>query len=229
MRLLLVEDEPTLAELLMRRLRKVGYAVDVAGTCREAASLATETSYDVVVLDLKLPDGSGVDLIEQWRRDGMDFPTLILTAQRSTADKVRGLDAGADDYLTKPFDFQELLARLRSLVRRRNAELVPTLEFEDIVLDTTDLVASRGGVPLELTAKELALLEYFLHHPGRVLSRSQIAEHVWDDRYRAQSNVIDVLVGRLRRKLETGGRERLIHTVKGLGYVLRRPLAGHGS
>ena len=223
--MLVVEDEPAVADILVRRLRQASYAVDAAGTCGEAVDLAVENEYDLVVLDVGLPDGSGVDLLEHWRREGFDSPTLILTAQRSIRDKVRGLDAGADDYLTKPFDFQELLARLRCLLRRRGTELAAILRFADVVLDRGSLSASRGSAALDLTAKEFALLEYFLLHSERIRSRAQIAEHVWDDSYKARSNVIDVVTGRLRRKLEAAGDDRLIHTVKGLGYVLRRPFA----
>ena len=223
MRLLLVEDEPGLANLLQRRLRKAGYAVDVAGTGRKAVDLANENVYDVIVLDLMLPDCSGVQLLEKWRSEGFNCPTLILTARTDIKDKIRGLDAGADDYLTKPFDYQELLARLRSLLRRRGSEPVRMLSFEDVTLDRNGLQVQRDGSPIELTAKELALLEYFMLNPGKVLSRTGIADHVWDDRYKAKSNVIDVVVGRLRRKLEAGGGQRLIFTIKGLGYVLQHP------
>lgn len=221
MRVLVVEDEPVTVDILMRRLRKASYAVDAATTCLEATDLAIENEYDAVVLDLELPDGFGLDLLKQWRQEGFHSPTLILSARGSVTDKVDGLDAGADDYLAKPFDSQELLARLRSLLRRRDAELVQSLTFADLSLERRILRVRRAGVPIEVTAREFALLEFFLLHPEVVLSRTQIAEHVWDDRYEARSNVIDVLIGRLRRKLEAHG-ERLIHTVKGLGYVLRR-------
>lgn len=222
-RLLLVEDEPDLASLLDRRLRKTGYAVDLAPTGQRAIDLAIENDYDVIVLDLMLPDFSGVEILKQWRSEGFNCPTLILTALHEVQDKIRGLDAGADDYLTKPFDFEELLARLRSLLRRRGTEPVRVLDFEDVELDRTGLQAQRDGTALDLTAKELALLEYFMLNPGKVLSRTGIADHVWDDRYKARSNVIDVVVGRLRKKLEAGSRPRLIFTIKGLGYVLQHP------
>lgn len=223
MRLLLVEDEPDLANLLDRRLRRAGYAVDVAGTGQRAIDLAIENEYDIIVLDLMLPDTTGVELLKQWRSEGFNCPTLILTARRGVQDKIRGLDAGADDYLTKPFDFEELLARLRSLLRRRGSAPVRVLQFEDVELDRTGLQAKRNNTPLELTAKELALLEYFMLNPGKVLSRTGIADHVWDDRYKAKSNVIDVVIGRLRKKVEAFGGPRLIFTIKGLGYVLQHP------
>ncbi len=223
MRLLLVEDELDLAGLLDRRLRKAGYAVDVAGTGRRAIDLAIENEYDIVILDLMLPDTSGVQLLKRWRSEGFNCPTLILTARHGVQDKIRGLDAGADDYLTKPFDFEELLARLRSLLRRRGSAPVRVLQFEDVELDRTGLQAQRSSTPLDLTAKELALLEYFMLNPGKVLSRTGIADHVWDDRYKAKSNVIDVVVGRLRKKLEASSGPRLIFTIKGLGYVLQHP------
>ncbi|MEM7349245.1 MAG: response regulator transcription factor [Acidobacteriota bacterium] len=222
-RLLLVEDEPNLATLLSRRLRNAGYVVDVAGTGKRAIELAVDNVYDVVVLDINLPDCSGIRLLERWRGEGQRYPILILTARSDVRDKIFALDAGADDYLTKPFDYQELLARLRCLLRRRDAEPVRMLKFEDLTFDRTTLQIRRNGTPLRLTAKELALIEYFLLNPGKVLNRTGIADHVWDDRYKAKSNVIDVVVGRLRKKLEAKGGPRLIFTIKGLGYVLQHP------
>lgn len=225
MRLLVVEDDPATVDILVRRLRKASYAVDAAMTCCEATDLAIENEYDAVVLDLELPDGFGLDLLKRWRQEGFHSPTLILSARGSVEEKVEGLDAGADDYLPKPFDFPELLARLRCLMRRRDLEFVQPLTFEDVSLERDNLRVRRAGVPIEVTAKEFALLEFFVLHAGAVLTRTQIAEHVWDDSHEARSNVIDVLIGRLRRKLESQG-ERLIFTIKGLGYVLRTMRAG---
>lgn len=223
MRMLLVEDEPVLARHLLRGLREAGYAADLAPTYATAVDLAIENEYDVVVLDLMLPDGSGIDLLRDWRSEGLAMPVLVLTARDGVEDKVRGLDAGGDDYLTKPFEFAELLARLRSLLRRPATAPVETLVCVDLMLDRTRHRVERGGRTIQLTHKEFALLEYFMLHPQRVLRRIDLGEHVWDHRYEAQSNVIDVMVGRLRRKLEADGEPRLIHTVKGLGYVLRAP------
>lgn len=221
MRLLLVEDEAALARHLRRGLTEEGYATDVAADCRQAQALLEETDYDLVVLDLMLPDCPGLDLLRLWRRQGVEASVLILTARDGVEDKVQGLDGGADDYLTKPFDFEELLARIRSLLRRTTAPPMDVLEVEDLKLDRTGHCASRDGVPLELTPKEFALLEYFMLHRGAVLDRTRIAEHVWDHGYEARTNTIDVIVSRLRRKLEEGRRGRLIYTVTGVGYVLR--------
>ena len=221
-RLLLVEDETLLAKPLARGLREEGYATDVAATGREAFELVEGTDYDLIVLDLGLPDCAGLDLLRRWRSDGVRCPVLILTARDGLEDKLRGLDGGGDDYLTKPFAFAELVARLRTLLRRREAPPVVTLELADLVLDRTRRRVERGGRPVELTPKEFALLEFFLLHPGVVLDRNAIAEHVWDYRYEARTNVIDVIVGRLRKKLGEPPAPRLIHTVKGVGYALRR-------
>jgi two-component system, OmpR family, copper resistance phosphate regulon response regulator CusR len=220
MRLLLVEDERRLADRLARGLREEGFAVDCAATGAAARESAAATSYDLVLLDLGLPDGSGIQLLRLWRSEGFDAPVLILTARDLVDDKVEGLNAGADDYLTKPFAFEEVLARVRALLRRRTAPLRSIVALGDVTLDRDGRRAEKGGEPLDLTPKELALLEYFLLHPGVVLSRGQIAEHVWDEAYEARSNTIDVIIARLRRKIESGDR-RLIHAVPGVGYVLR--------
>jgi DNA-binding response OmpR family regulator len=220
MRLLLVEDERRLADRLARGLREEGFAVDCAASVAEARESVAATAYDLVLLDLGLPDGCGTDLLRQWRRDGFDAPVLILTARDLVEEKVAGLDAGADDYLTKPFAFEEVLARVRALLRRRTAPPRSVLAFDDLTLDRDARRAEKRGEPLDLTPKEFALLEYFMLHPEVVLSRSRIAEHVWDEAYEARSNTIDVILARLRRKIESGER-RLIHAVPGVGYVLR--------
>jgi DNA-binding response OmpR family regulator len=221
-RLLLVEDEHRLADRLARGLREEGFAVDTVPTTALARERVIETDYDVVLLDLKLPDGSGLDLLAEWRNEGFSAPILVLTAKDLLADKIKGLDAGADDYLTKPFSFEELLARIRALLRRRPAPPQDVIEVGDVRINRTGHRVERAGAPVELTAKEFALLELLALHAGQVLSRAAIAEHVWDATYDAQSNVIDVIVGRLRRKLG-GARpdDRLIHTVSGVGYVFR--------
>jgi DNA-binding response OmpR family regulator len=221
MRLLLVEDEPPLARHLARGLREEGYAVDVAGTAGAADDLASSHDYDLVLLDLRLPDRSGLDLLGHWRAQAQNVPVLVLSARDTVDDKVGGLDAGADDYLTKPFAFAELLARLRSLLRRPESPPQSDLRFADLTLSRAVRSAERAGRPLALTTKEFALLEYFMLHPGTALSRAVIAEHVWDVGFEARTNVIDVIVGRLRRKLEADGNGRLIHTLKGFGYALR--------
>lgn len=219
MRLLLVEDERRLADRLARGLREEGYAVDLAASCQAARDRAADAPYDLVLLDLGLPDCSGIELLRAWRREGMEAPVLILTARDLVDEKVEGLNAGADDYLTKPFAFEEVLARVKALLRRRATPPRSVLTFADLALDRDGRRAAKGGEPLELTPRELALLEYFMLHPGVVLSRGRIAEHVWDEAYEARSNTIDVILARLRRKIEDDG--RLIHSVPGVGYVLR--------
>jgi two-component system, OmpR family, response regulator len=221
MRLLLVEDERRLAEWLARGLREEGLAVDVAESLAAARGLAEHGQHDVAILDVMLPDGSGLSLLREWRKAGRDLPVLVLTAKDLVDDKVNGLRAGADDYLTKPFAFAELLARVQALLRRRSAPPRQVLEFEDVRLDRDGRCAWRSGIPLDLSPKELALLEYLMLNPERVLSRGKIATHVWDAAYEARSNTIDVIVARLRRKLERKGAKRLIHSEHGTGYVLR--------
>ena len=221
MRLLLVEDEPSLARHLARGLAEAGYATDVAHTCASAHELVEGVEYDLVLLDQLLPDGHGVFLLREWRANDLGFPVLILTARDSTEEKVRGLDAGADDYLTKPFDFDELLARVRTLLRRSTAPPLSELTIGNLTVKRSARSASRGGKRLNLTPKEFELLEYFALHAGTVLSRERIGEHVWDHTYDARTNTIDVIVSRLRRKLEADGDPRLIHTEAGVGYLLR--------
>lgn len=223
MRLLLVEDEPLLGRRLEKGLAEEGFAVDLAATLAEAERLEEDAEYDVVILDLMLPDGSGLELLERWRGDGMPIPVLILTARDRLDDKLQGFEAGADDYLTKPFSFEELLARVRSLLRRRGVPPVDVLEVEGLRLDRNRRSVVFEGRPVSLTSKEFALLEHLMLQPDRVQDRLQIAEHVWDATYEARSNVIDVMVGRVRRKIEAAGAPRLIHAVKGVGYVLRDP------
>ena len=221
-RLLVVEDEHRLAQRLARGLREEGFAVDTAPTTTDARERVVDNEYDLVVLDLKLPDGSGLDLLGEWRSEGLEAPVLVLTARDLVQDKVKGLDAGADDYLTKPFSFEELLARVRALLRRRAVPQQDILEIGDLRLDRTGHHVERGGRRIELTGKEYALLEFLALHAGQALSRAMIAEHVWDAAYDAQSNVIDVIVGRLRRKVDDGSAQKLIHTLPGVGYALRR-------
>lgn len=194
--------------------------MDCAATCKAGSERAADNEYDLILLDLGLPDGSGIDLLRRWRREGLETPVLILTARDLVDEKVEGLNAGADDYLTKPFAFEEVLARVRALLRRRASPPRSLIDFGDLQLDRDGQQAFKGGQPLDLTPKELALLEYFMLHPGVVLSRGRIAEHVWDETYEARSNTIDVILARLRRKVESD--ERLIHSVPGVGYILRR-------
>jgi two-component system, OmpR family, response regulator len=217
MRVLVVEDVSKLAELLQRRLRREGMGVDVAADSDEALARATATDYDLILLDVMLPGRDGFELCRSLRESGIWSATLMLTALGSVEDRVRGLDAGADDYLPKPFSFDELLARIRALSRRGTAPRPATLRCGRLRLDPATHRVWRGEEELSLTAREFALLEVFMRHPGRVLSRFELLEHVWDDSYENRSNVIEVYVGYLREKV---GRE-MIETVRGAGYRLR--------
>jgi two-component system copper resistance phosphate regulon response regulator CusR len=220
MRVLVVDDDPEVADLLRRTLREAAWAVDVVGTGQEALTALSVVSYDLAILDLGLPDFDGFQVCREWRKRGGRTPILILTARGALEDRVVGLDAGADDYLPKPFAISELLARLRALARRPPAVMEPALMFDDLVLDTAGRIVTRAGARLALTAREYALLEYLMRNPHRVLSRSQILEHVWDDNFDPIGNVVDVLVGRVRRKVDPPGSRPLIHTVRGAGYML---------
>ncbi|MCM2278120.1 MAG: response regulator transcription factor [Oligoflexia bacterium] len=222
MRILVVEDQKKMSGFLQKGLAEAGYSVDVAETGVAAEALAAENPYDLILLDAMLPGQNGFDTARHLRRDGYPGPILMLTALAGTKDKVHGLDSGADDYLTKPFAFDELLARIRALLRRRNSgEMQSQLRFADLEMDLITRRVSRAGKPLTLTAKEFALLEYFLRHPNRPLSRTEISEHVWDVHFDSGSNVIDVYVNMLRKKVDQPFKTKLIHTMIGAGYVLR--------
>jgi two-component system OmpR family response regulator len=221
MRVLVVEDDPRMAELLRRGLQEEGYAVDVASNGEEGVWLGTENEYDAVVLDVMLPDGDGFEVCRRLRQAERWAPVMMLTARDAVQDRVAGLDAGADDYLMKPFSFQELFARVRALVRRGVGERPAVLGVGDLTLDPATRRVHRGNEELSLTAKEAALLEYFLRHPGEVLTRAQIIEHVWDFAYDGGSNVVDVYVRYLREKVERPFGRRSIETVRGAGYRLR--------
>jgi len=220
-RVLVVEDEVKMAGLLKRGLEEEGYAVDMSGTGLDALWLASENPYDAVVLDIMLPDIDGFEVCRSLRAAGRWSPVLMLTARDGVPDRVSGLDAGADDYLTKPFSFAELLARLRALVRRGATERPPFLSVGDLTLDPATRRVSRADTPVELTAKEFALLEYFMRHPGEVLSRTRLIEHVWDFAYEGDSNVVDVYVRYLREKVDRPFGSSSIETVRGAGYRLR--------
>jgi two-component system copper resistance phosphate regulon response regulator CusR len=221
MRLLLVEDELVAVRLLAKGLRDHAYAVDVVADGASALAAAGINDYDVIVLDLGLPDVDGLEVCQSLREQGVHVPVLMLTARDAVQMRIAGLDSGADDYLTKPFDLDELLARLRALLRRGARALVPErLTVGPLVLDTRAQTAWCGDVRLPLTTREYAFLEFLARHAGEVVGRSAIAEHVWDDSYDPLSNVIDVYVQRLRRKLALGGADTLIKTRRGAGYVL---------
>jgi two-component system, OmpR family, response regulator len=221
MRVLIVEDHERMADLLRRGLTEEGYAVDVVSTADDGAWMAEENDYDAIVLDVVLPDGDGFDVCRRIRHRGRWAPIIMLTARDAVEDRVHGLDAGADDYLVKPFSFDELLARVRALVRRRPVERRTVLTFDDLVLDPAERRAERAGTPLRLTAKEFALLEYFLRHRGELLTRATLIEHVWDFAFEADSNVVDVHVSALRQKIDRPFGTDSIETVRGAGYRLR--------
>jgi DNA-binding response OmpR family regulator len=223
MRILLVEDEQALASVLKRGLQEHGYAVDVANDGDEAFAFIGSEAYDLVVLDVMLPDTDGFSLCRQMRVERSNVPVLMLTARDAVEDRVAGLDSGADDYVVKPIDPRELLARVRALLRRERAERAPLLRIADIVMDTASHEVSRSQRPIRLTSREFAILELFLRNANRVLTRDEIAQHVWPFDFTAMSNVIDVYVGNLRRKLGDDGVPRLLRTVHGAGYLLRDP------
>jgi DNA-binding response OmpR family regulator len=218
MRVLVIEDNPKMAAAIQKGLREHGFAVDVSNTGFEGEELAASGSHDVILLDLMLPDRDGVDVCRNLRRRGIDVKIIMLTALGATQDKIQGLDAGADDYLVKPFEFEELLARIRALLRRGDASESRHLRCDDLELDLYTRVAKRADRSIDLSNKEFALLEYFMRNPNRVLSRTQIGEKVWDMAFEPSSNVVDVYVSSLRKKIDRGFDRSLIHTIKGVGY-----------
>jgi len=217
-RILVVEDAGKLAGLLRRGLAEQGYAVDVAANGSDAVWMGTETAYDAVVLDLVLPDIDGLEVCRRLRERGRWAPVLVLTARDAVADRIRGLDSGADDYLTKPFAFGELLARLRALLRRGTGARPAVLEVGDLRLDPAARTVHRGAARIELTAKEFALLEYLMRHPGQVLSRPRLLEHVWDFGFDGDPHVLSVYVGYLREKIDKPFGRHCLQTVRGMGY-----------
>ncbi|HEB95477.1 MAG TPA: response regulator transcription factor [Sedimenticola thiotaurini] len=226
MRLLLVEDEPGLRRQLQHQLRERGQSVDLAVDGEEGLYYLQEYPLDLAVVDIGLPRLSGIELIRRARGDGIDLPILILTARGNWQDKVEGLEAGADDYLVKPFHFEELWARINALVRRAAGHASPLLEWGPITLDTAAQSVTRDGEPLELTAYEYRVLEYLMLHRGEVISKTRLTEHLYDQDYDRDSNVLEVFVGRLRRKLDPDGRLRPIETLRGRGYRFADAPAG---
>ena len=215
MRILVVEDEKKVAGFIKKGLEEEGYAIDVAHDGREGLLLALDGVHDLIILDLNLPEMDGLKVLREFRKNRGQTPVLLLTVRAAIEDKVLGLDTGADDYLTKPFSFKELLARIRALLRRR-AEAAPPL-----IQGQVRRVVSRGTERIELSTKEFALLDYFMRNPGRVLTRTMIAEHVWDYDFDPMTNIIDVYVNYLRKKIDTGREPKLLHTVRGVGYLLK--------
>ena len=222
MRALLVEDDATIAEFVERGLREAGFAVDREADGEAGLAAATTTAYDVAIVDLMLPKRDGLSLIEELRRRGVATPVLILSARRSVDDRVAGLQKGGDDYLTKPFAFAELLARVQALVRRATRAPEPTtLAVEDVVLDLLSRRVTRAGQALDLRPREFVLLEYLMRNTGKVVSKTMILSHVWEYNFDPQTNIVDVLVSRLREKIDRPFEKKLLHTVRGVGYVLR--------
>jgi DNA-binding response OmpR family regulator len=221
MRALLVEDDATIADFVARGLREAGFAVDAAADGEAALELTRQFAYDVAIVDLMLPKRDGLSVIDDMRRRGVITPVLILSARRSVDDRVKGLQAGGDDYLTKPFAFAELLARVQALVRRATRAPEPTtLTVGDLTLDLLSRRVMRGEVPIDLRPREFALLEYLMRNAGRVISKTMILSHVWDYTFDPQTNIVDVLVSRLREKIDRPFEKKLLHTVRGVGYVL---------
>jgi len=220
MKVLIVEDQPRLGQFLKQGLTESRYTVSWVRTCAEANDAIAESGYDVVVLDLGLPDGDGLDLLRAWRRSGFSEPVLILSARDSVEDRIKGLDIGADDYLPKPFSLEELQARVRSLVRRQSAVKNAVLEHNGIELDLLSHTVRLDGHPVDLTNREYALLDVFMHNQGRILPRTLIAEKIWASHYDVDTNLLDVYMSRLRSKLETSSGRTLFKTVRGVGYQL---------
>jgi len=230
-RVLVVEDDARLASAIARGLREHAYAVDVVGDGERAVVEAVVNDYDAIVLDVVLPRRSGFDVVRELRARALRVPVLMLTARDAVSDRIEGLDAGADDYLVKPFEFGELLARLRALLRRAPTLLPTVVRVGDLTVDTAARRVTRGGEPVALTAKEYAMLEYLSRNAGHVVSRADITAHVWDDNHDPFSHALEVYVNRLRRKIDRDGLTPLIHTRRGAGYVLtdEPDLAGDGD
>jgi len=223
MKILVIEDERKVASFIMRGLEEVGYTVAIAKDGEEGIYLAESENYDLIILDLILPRKTGIEVLKELRQMRVDTPILILSAKDSVDDRVLGLDSGADDYLTKPFAFSELLARVRALLRRGESVVPVKLQVGDLVMNTVTREVTRAGKEIRLTNREYTLLEYFMRNTGKVLTRTQLSEQVWDYTFDTFSNVIDVYVNYLRNKIDREFEPKLIHTVRGVGYVLKPP------
>jgi heavy metal response regulator len=221
-RALIIEDDQTIADFVARGLREAGYAVDHAADGEQGLQMAMKDAYDVAIVDLMLPKRDGLSVIDELRRRGRPTPVLILSARRTVDDRVRGLQTGGDDYLTKPFAFTELLARVQALVRRATRSPEPTtLTAGDLTMDLLSRKVTRAGTPIDLRPREFALLEYLMRNPGKVISKTMILSHVWEYSFDPQTNIVDVLVSRLRDKIDKPFETKRLHTVRGVGYVLR--------
>jgi two-component system copper resistance phosphate regulon response regulator CusR len=220
-KILVIEDDPTVGEFVKRGLEEQRWQVDLVADGREGEALAVSQPYDLVVLDMRLPGKHGLDILRTLRARGFERPVLVLTAQDAVDAKVETLRAGADDYVTKPFAFEELLARIEALSRRPRALVSPVLQVGDLVLDQATREVQRGGAAVELTPKEFAVLEYLMRHAGRVMSRTLITEYAWGYHFDPGTNIVDVVINHLRKKLDSGHEKKLITTVRGVGYMIR--------
>lgn len=221
MRILVIEDEKKITDFIKRGLKEEGYAVDVAYDGEEGHFLAKTNNYDLILLDLMLPKMDGITLCKTIKEEGVPAPIIMITAKGTVKDKVTGLDAGADDYLTKPFAFEELLARIRAISRKKESKETTRLEVDDLILDLVTHKVSRAGEEITLTGKEYALLEYLMRNSGSIVTRTMISEHVWDVDFDTFTNVIDVYINYLRNKIDANFKKRLIYTVRGRGYILK--------
>lgn len=221
MRILIVEDEKALANNLRRGLSEEGYSADVAYDGEEGGFMAETEPYDLIILDIMLPKKDGIAVLKNLRKEGIKTPVLMLTAKDAVSDKIRGLDSGADDYITKPFDFDELLARVRSLLRRKGEVKSAVITIANLEIDTAGHQVNRGGKEIPLSAREYALLEYLAYNKEKVVSRTDISEHIYDYDFDLDSNIIDVYINFLRNKIDKGFDKKLIHTIRGAGYILK--------
>jgi len=221
MRILVIEDEKKITDFIKRGLKEEGYAVDVAYDGQEGEFLAKTNEYDLILLDLMLPKVDGLSVCKNLRASGILTPIIMLTAKSAVEDRVEGLDAGADDYLMKPFAFEELLARIRAVLRKKNTKVTNVIQVDDLTLDLVTHDVTRSGKHIELTAKEYALLEYLMRNTGSVVTRTMISEHVWDIDFDTFTNVIDVYINYLRNKIDSGFEKKLIQTIRGRGYILK--------
>src|SRR5690242_20002126 len=225
MRILVIEDDPTVGQYVKRGLEEQRYAVDLVVDGDEGERRASSEAYDLVILDMRLPKKPGLDVLNSLRAKGFEKPVLILTAQDAVDTKVETLRAGADDYVTKPFAFEELLARVEALSRRPRARMTPVLKIADLSVNLDAREVTRGGNPIELTPKEYTVLEYLMRHAGRVMSRTLITEYAWGYHFDPGTNIVDVVINHLRKKIDANSNRKLIHTIRGVGYVIREESA----
>ncbi len=227
MRILVVEDEPDMNRLILKTLKKEGYSADGCFNGEDALAYLPGAEYDAILLDVMMPELDGFGLLQKIRKQGLDVPVLLLTARDTVADRVKGLDYGADDYLIKPFDFDELLARIRAMTRRHAGSRSNQLSIADLTVDIRQKTASRNGVNIPLLPKEYSILEYMIRNQGAVLSREQLENQIWNYEYTGNSNNIDVYISRLRRKIDSGHQTKLLHTIRGTGWTLREEKPGN--